>query len=1050
MREGTGLVHREYHPDDMQHLRAHAFEAAGAHDEHERHHRDEHLRLYLFTALLGVLIGLDLALWYLAPSGWRAPWGVSLIWVAALVGSARIVYQALEALLKGRVGADVALAVAALAALALREPFVAAEVVFIAMVGEVLEAITANRAMKSIRRLFDQAPRVARVRRDGQWVEVPPHEVKAGEIVVVAAGERIPVDGAIVSGRSTVDQSALTGESIPVDRGPGEEVYTGTINQFGQIEVRADRVGHESTFGQVLKLVADAQRRKAPIHRTADRLASYFLPAVFAAAAITVVTGMLLGWPDTGRRAVAVLVVACPCALILATPAAVMASMAWLARHGVVIKGGAALERLARCDTIAFDKTGTLTLGKPELVTVEPFDGRSADKLLRIAASAERGGRHPLADSVVREADRRGIDVPEASDVVAMPGAGVEARVGGPGGDEERSVIVGNRRLMIERGLELAPAVEEAIARLDGIGQTPLLVAEGGRIVGLLGARDTVRPEAHDVVHDLKHLKFTLIALLTGDRRPAAEVVAKKVHLKTVESELLPADKATWIRERQGEGRRVAMIGDGINDAPALAAADVGIAIAGPGADLAAEAGDVVLMNDPLNVLPDFVKLSRATVRIIRQNIILFAFALNAGAVFLAFIGVLGPVAAAILHQIGSLLVLLNAMRLLGFGDWHEMPPFRQIRAFGRAIDSWDDRLDLGRAVDRVLGHWRGVLVGAALLGAVVYAGSGLTAIGPGEVGLVTRLGRHTATLEPGLHLRWPRPIERVVRLEPGRVRGVAIGFRTVEVRRDPGGFRWESGHDRADARAIEEALILTGDGRLIELTASVEYRLGSAPGHWRIAAFGVDRVEDALQSLAEASVRSVLGRSPLDRLMTDGRGEAERAVAGELRRLVDRAGLGLEVVGVTFRDAHPPLAVVDAYRDVSRANRDAEALVNEALAARAERLADARGLAVEALAKAETERRSVVARAESSAASFLALQSARIAAPELTDHRLYAEAVEAAVADRDKVILDPARADRRRHLILGEPALPGWLADGGRSGPSPDCPPTAERGTAP
>ncbi|WP_152050031.1 cation-translocating P-type ATPase family protein [Tautonia marina] len=1039
-----GLVHREYHPDDMQHLRAHAFEAAGAHDDHEQHHRDEHLRLYLFTALLGALIGLDLVLWSFAPTSWRAPWGVSLIWVAALVGSARIVYQALEALVKGRVGADVALAVAALAALALREPFVAAEVVFIAMVGEVLEAITANRAMKSIRRLFDQAPRVARVRRDGQLVEVPPHEVKAGEVVVVAAGERIPVDGEIVSGRSTVDQSALTGESIPVDRGPGEDVYTGTINQFGQIEVRADRVGHESTFGQVLKLVADAQRRKAPIHRTADRLASYFLPAVFAAATITVVAGLLLGWPDTGRRAVAVLVVACPCALILATPAAVMASMAWLARHGVVIKGGAALERMARCDAIAFDKTGTLTLGTPELVTVESFDDRTADDLLRLAASAERGGRHPLADSVVREADRRGLSVPEASDIVAMPGAGVEARVVDPGG-AERSVIVGNRRLMIERGLALDATVEEGIARLDGIGQTPLLVAEAGRIVGLLGARDTVRPEAHDVIHDLKHLKFTLIALLTGDRKPAAEVVAKKVHLKTVESELLPADKAAWIRERQGEGRRVAMIGDGINDAPALAAADVGIAIAGPGADLAAEAGDVVLMNDPLNVLPDFVKLSRATVRIIRQNIILFAFGLNAGAVFLAFLGVLGPVAAAILHQIGSLLVLLNAMRLLGFGDWHEMPPFRQIRAFGRAIDAWDDRLDLGRVVDRAMSHWRGALIGLAILGAVAYAGSGLTTIGPEEVGLVSRFGRFEGTIDPGLHLRWPRPIERIVRLEPDRVRGVSIGFRTIEVERTTDGFRWESGHDRADARATEEALVLTGDGRLIELTATVEYRLGASRDHWRIAAFGVDRAEEALQSLAEASVRSVIGRRPLDALMTDRRGDAERASTEELRRRVAEAGLGLEVVGVTFRDAHPPLAVVDAYRDVSRANRDAEAQVNAALAQRAERLADARGLAAETLAQAEADRRSSVAVASSSAASFLALQSARTSAPKLTDHRLYADAVEAAVADRPKLILDPSRADRRRHLILGEPAISGWLGDPERLQDDLPRTPTAE-----
>ncbi|RUL87607.1 cation-translocating P-type ATPase family protein [Tautonia sociabilis] len=1038
-------MHREYHPDDMQHLRAHAFEAAGALDDHDHHHRAEHRRLYAITAVLGALIGLDLLLRYSAPS-WRTPFGVSPIWVAALIGSARIVYQALEAMVKGSVGADVALAVAALAALALREPFVAAEVVFIALVGEVLEAVTADRALRSIRRLFDQAPRVARVRRGGQLVEVPPHEVQRGEVVVVSAGERIPVDGAIVSGRTSIDQSALTGESIPVDRGPGERVFTGTINQFGQIEVRADRVGHESTFGQVLKLVADAQRRKAPLHRTADRLARSFLPVVFAAAGLTVAAGLLLGWPDTGQRAVAVLVVACPCALILATPAAVMASMAWLARHGIVIKGGAALERLSRCDTIAFDKTGTLTLGRPELTTIEAVDGRPAEEVLTLAAAAERGGRHPLAEAVVTAAEARGLTIPEVEEAAALPGAGVEARLAGDG----RSVLVGNRRLMIERGVPIDEEVDALLARLDASGETPLLVAEEGRVVGMLGARDSVRREAHDVVHDLKHLGFSAVALLTGDRRPAAEAVAKLVHIKAVEAELLPADKASWIRERQAEGRRVAMVGDGINDAPALAAADVGIALAGPGADLAAEAGDVLLMGEPLAALPDFVKLSRATVRVIRQNILVFAFGLNATAIALAMLGVLGPVAAAILHQAGSLLVLLNAMRLLAFGDWHEGPPFRQIRAAARAIDAWDDRIDLGAAIDRAWTHRRAWIAAASAVGVISYAGSGLTAVGPEEVGLVRRLGRFEAALGPGLHLRWPRPIERVDLLEPDRVRGVTVGYRPVGERSPSAGFRWESGHDRLDAISGEEALLMTGDGRLVELMATVQYRLGRSIDDLKAFAFGVEEAEPALRSLAEASLREVVGRRPLDELLTASRGEAERATTDALRRRADAIGLGVEIIRVFFRDAHPPLPVVDAYRDVSRAGRDAEALANAARSDRAERLAEARGTAAATLAAASADRRAAVALASARAEAFLALHSARSSSPGITDHRLFADAVEAAVVDRPKIILDRPRTGQRRHLILSDAAspLPDWpLADpppariSGPGSPSTDPP---------
>ncbi len=328
-------MHREFRPQDMQQLDADPFTGATPEADSQ-----EASGLYLFTALLGLLIGGDVLLGVAGLGAWRLPGGISLSLVAALLGAVYIVYGALEALLHGRIGADCALAQACIAALVLGQPFVAAEVVFIALVGEVLEAVTFSRTKRAVRSLVDQTPRTARVRRDGVEIEIPARDVTAGELVIVRPGERIPVDGPVVAGRSTVDQSALTGESIPVDKGPSDQVFTGTLNQFGVIEVHAQKVGSATTFGQVVRMVAQAHGRKADLERVADRLARYFLPAVEIAAAVTLAAGYLLGWPDVWSRTVAVLVVACPCALVLATPAAMLASMAWLARHGILIKGG--------------------------------------------------------------------------------------------------------------------------------------------------------------------------------------------------------------------------------------------------------------------------------------------------------------------------------------------------------------------------------------------------------------------------------------------------------------------------------------------------------------------------------------------------------------------------------------------------------------------------------------------------------------------------------------------------------------------------------------
>jgi len=1012
-------VHREYHPADMHHLRSRAFgEAEHSHgpgSDHPHHHDER--SLYALTVLLGALIAADLAAGWLGFESVRAPFGVPLIWVAAVLGAARIVYGALGALLQGRIGADVALAQACLAAIVIGQPFVAAEVVLIALVGEVLEAVTFARTQREVHRLLDQAPKLARVRRDGEELEVPVARVLVGDLVIVREGERVPVDGPVVAGRSAVDQSALTGESMPVDKGVGDPVFTGSVNGFGRIEVEAERVGHESTLGQVLRLVAEARRRKSPLERTADRHARYFLPVVEVAAGLTVLAGYLLRWPDTWSRAVAILVVACPCALILATPAAILASMAWLARHGILIKGGSALERLASCDTFAFDKTGTLTRGRPELAGIEPLDGRSDDELLALAAVAGRASNHPLAALVAREAAARGLGGFEAFDVEATPGAGIGATFRDDGG-EARRVLVGNRRLMAESGVDLE-AAEAALGGLDSRGETPMIVAVGGRVVGLIAARDAVRPEAHDIVHDLKHLGVTEVALLTGDREAAARSVAKRVHIPVVESELLPAGKAAWIEARQAEGRRVAMVGDGINDAPALARADVGIALASIGSDLAAEAGDIVVLGDPLAHLPDLLKLSRATVAVIRQNILIFAFGLNAVAMASAALGVLGPIPAAILHQLGSFLVLLNSMRLLWFGDWKASRPVRLAGRLGRSIARLDDRLDPGLAFDRILGGWRwiaGALASVALIG---YATSGWAAIEPGEVGLVRRFGRFVGVIEPGLHLRWPAPIERLTRLHPGRARSVEVGFRSERPGPASGPVGWGSTHERGvAARADDEALLMTGDGQLVEVAASAEYRLDPSPEGLRKVAFAGPDLDLALRPLAESSIRAEVARRSLDDLLTTGRLDAERAAADRLRRRAEGSGLGVIVTALAFQDVHPPLAVVDAYRDVSRAESDKARRATEGETFRLGRLISAGGIAEAAIERAEAARDGRTARASGEADAFLDRLEGRKPAPALTDGRLYSEMVARAFAGREKMVIEPT-AGQRQQLFL-------------------------------
>jgi Cu+-exporting ATPase len=751
---------REFLPDETTGL------ARDADSSAEFHYRSA--PIYLLTLGVGLLLGADLLAGWTAGAEAEASqmlWGYRLALWAALLGGARIVYQTVENLLSGRVGADLALAIATIAAVILREYETAALVVFIALCGESVEGYTVDRAQRAIRKIFSLCPVTARVRRDGREVDVPLADVEEGEDVFVRPGERIPVDGTVRQGTSSVDESALTGESLPVDKLAGASVFAGTLNQFGLLTVTVEKTGEQTAFGQIVQLVAEASEKKTPLERTADRYARLFLPMVLGVAALTLVGWRLStgDWASGYVAALAVLVVACPCPLILATPTAVMASMAWLARHGVIVKGSAALEKLAQAETFVFDKTGTLTGGSFQLRELVPIAAPDDASLLNAAALAEKHSEHPLARVIVQESEKRHQVLADVTQFTALPGQGVEAVVRSTqlgdwfSGDRETpaenvSVFVGNQSLMERQSIPWSDEAQTQFETLESQGQTVLCVAAAGGLLGLIGVSDVVRAESRETLQELREAGIQQIALLTGDRQQTAQAVAEELTgIDPVQAELLPADKAEWIRQQQQSGRRVAMIGDGVNDAPALAVADVGIALGGVGSDIAAEAGDLVLMGDPLRPLGGLYRLSQALVTNIRQSIWLFAFGLNGVGMLLGATGILSPVAAAVFHEVASLAVMFNALRLLWFENWNATRLGRWTASIDRLVTWLTENLSPKRIIYHVVD--RRHLLGRLTLGvlALWWLTSNLVLIGQEEAALVTRFGRREAQLGPGI-----------------------------------------------------------------------------------------------------------------------------------------------------------------------------------------------------------------------------------------------------------------------------------------------------------
>ena len=542
----------------------------------------------------------------------------------------------------------------------------AAVIVALVLVGQVLELRARERTGGAIRTLLDLAPKTAlRVEKNGKTETVPLAEVKVGDVLRVRPGDKVPIDGTVIEGRSSVDESMLTGEPVPVEKVAGDRVTGGTLNGTGSFDMRVDRTGAETTLAQVVEMVAQAQRSRAPIQALADTVSGYFVPAVILAAVIAFFAWLFLGPPPSLAyalaAAVSVLIIACPCALGLATPISIMVATGRGAQAGVLVRNAAALERLASVDTLVVDKTGTLTLGKPTLTGMEAASGFDQDEVLRIAAALEAGSEHPLAEAILRGAEVKGLKPPKVQGFDAVTGQGVKGMVDG------RAVALGNARLIQAAGVDVAPLSEAAEHRRKN-GETVMLLADGGKLAGLVAVADPIKPDAAEAIAKLHALGLKIV-MATGDNSTTAKAVAGGLGIDEVRAGLRPEEKLALIAELQHQGRVVAMAGDGINDAPALAKADVGIAM-GTGADVAMESAGLTLLKGDLRGIVRAVSLARATMRNIKQNLV-FAFVYNAlgvpiaaGVLYPAFGMLLSPMIAAAAMSLSSVSVVGNALRL--------------------------------------------------------------------------------------------------------------------------------------------------------------------------------------------------------------------------------------------------------------------------------------------------------------------------------------------------------------------------------------------------
>jgi P-type Cu+ transporter len=608
--------------------------SAAAHDhEHSIDWRD--LGPIAFTAAAAVVF------WFAgsAPSGMVTAAGV----LCALAGGFPIYKEALENILERRMTMELSMAIAILAALAIREIFTALVITLFVLAAEVLEGLTVSRGRRAIEKLLDLLPDTAILQRSGAWTDVPSRAVSRGDVVLVKPGSRIPVDGSVVAGHSFVDQAAITGESMPVEKVAGAGVFAGTMNQSGALEIRVERLGRDTTFGKIIEAVERAEQTRAPIQRIADRLAGYLVYFALGAAALTFVVTHNI------RSTISVVIVAGACGIAAGTPLAILGAIGRAARQGAIIKGGLYLEKLSEIDVVLLDKTGTLTFGTPEVLEIRPVDGIEARSVLEAALIAESRSEHPIARAIVREAAKMRVSHPEPNSFEYEPGKGI---VASSNGDE---ILVGNQLLLQEHGVEL---------KVDGnqIAGAEVFVARRGGLLGWLVIADTVRPEARQAVQSLKSMNLRTV-LLTGDARSVAQDVGKQLGVDEIVSELLPEKKLEYVVELQKNSHTVAMVGDGVNDAPALMQASVGVAM-GSGTDVARESADIVLIGNNLAKLVETVRIARRCRRTIMQNFVGTLLVDSVG-VALAAMGFLNPLLAAFIHVSSEMTFILNSARLL-------------------------------------------------------------------------------------------------------------------------------------------------------------------------------------------------------------------------------------------------------------------------------------------------------------------------------------------------------------------------------------------------
>ena len=597
--------------------------------------------IFLFIAVVFMIFHISVPIW-LDPS-----------WGAVIISGLPLVYLALIRLIREKwVSSALLITIAMVASLLIGELFAAGEVAWIMALGALLEDWTVERAKKGLKNLIDLTPQTARrVSDDGSETIVPIEEVSLQDRLRILPGEVVPVDGEIVEGTSSIDQSIMTGESLPIDKSIGDDVYCGTMNMYGAIDILATSLGENSSLQKLIDLVKEADKNQAPTQRIADKWATWLVPIALAIA--------IAAWLITGDivRGVTVLVVFCPCALILATPTAIMGAIGQATKHGVLIKSGEALEKLGGLNTIAFDKTGTLTYGNLAVSDVISLDDDyTSEDVLLMTASAEKRSEHPLAKAIIENVENKSIKIEEAHDFEMIPGKGIKAC------NSYGEIVCGNQKYMSELNIEESENLQSTLDTLRYEGKASIIVASNGKTTGVIGLSDMIREDAGDMIEALHKLDTETI-LLTGDHKETADYFASKVGIKDVRGELLPEDKLTAIEDIKKSGRQVCMIGDGVNDAPALKASDVSVAMGTMGSDVAIDAADVALLGDDIGKIPYLKRLSNSTLFTIRFNIAL-SMCINAVAIVCSVLGLLNPVTGAIVHNAGSCLVVLNAALL--------------------------------------------------------------------------------------------------------------------------------------------------------------------------------------------------------------------------------------------------------------------------------------------------------------------------------------------------------------------------------------------------